>query len=591
MVKARSNKGKDLFLLLAVLVGLILINIISGSFFHRFDLTKEKRFTLSKSTEELLNKLDDVVYAKIYLNGDLPPDFKRLRSATRDMLLEFKSKSNNNVHFEFIDPQESENADEQKLMFDQLVEKGLKPINLQVVDDGEYKESIRFPGVIMTYNEKEFPVSLLESQLNQDKSVIINNSIGLLEYKLAQGIEKLLQKKKPKIAVLDGHGELDNERLGDLMYSLRGHYIVDRLNIVTNQKIEAFKHPTEGNWEFKIEPTDLFIDQSYDVVIIPNPTLPFKESQKYKIDQYIMNGGQVIWLIDPVQVSMDSLKNNAFVMAEKRELNLDDQLFKYGARLNADLVQDLRSNPIPIVIGQIANTPQMELRPWVYYPVIIPNQQHPTVKNLDGIALKFASTIDTVGKPNGNVKKIPLLTSSDYSRFVPAPHRVSLQIVQNPPPQDRFNQPNQIIALLMEGEFESVFKNRLAAETMAMLDTLSQSDFKETSEPTKMIIIADGDLAASEINSSGTVLPLGYYGNTKQSFANKTFLTNAIEYLLDENGVIDTRSKEVKLRLLDIGKVKEQRLTWQLLNVLGPIVFLLLFGIFYALFRKRKYAN
>jgi ABC-2 type transport system permease protein len=561
----RSAKFQSLFSLVLLTLILILANVVSYHFYRRFDLTKEKRHTLSNATRDLLRNLDDEVFIKVFLEGAFPAGFKRLRNATFDMLTEFRIASKNKIHFTFEDPFEGKNERDKKEIYDQLISKGLYPTNLRVSSDNQYYSKIIFPGALVRYRNREMPLQLLENQIGLGPQEVLNNSIELLEYKIANKIKKITQHTKPIIAFSEGQGELRDEEMADIKRTLEElQYQVLRLNLKNV----------------------LTIPPRYSLLVIAKPTEPFREQEKFKIDQFVMNGGSVLWLLDAVNIEMDSLRSKEFYLAMKRELNLDDQLFRYGARVNPFLVQDLQCNKIPLVVGMLGNQPQTELFPWYYFPILMGNNNHAIVRNLDAIQSQYIGTVDTI-RASG-ISKTFLLTTSQYSKALMAPVRVHFSMLKEPPNPATFNKKHLPVSVLLEGTFPSVFKNRLAPETKHILDSLN-IPFLEKSSYAKMIIVADGDIIRNEISSRGAIMPLGFYGITEQTFANKDFILNCIEYLSDDTQLIETRNKEIRLRLLDRQKIQKEKLFWQTLNLGLPLLLIIIAGLIYNFIRKKKY--
>jgi ABC-2 type transport system permease protein len=562
----QSSRFQSLFTMLLLAIVLVLANIVAYHFYERFDLTKEKRYTLSRATKDLLRNLDDEIFIKIYLEGEFPAGFKRLRNSTSEMLDEFRAASRGKIHFTFEDPITGKNDKEKKEIYQQLTGKGLQPTNLRINSNNQYESKIIFPGGLVRYRDREMPLHLLENQIGLGPQQVLNNSVELLEYKIANKIKKITQRIKPTIAFTEGHGELSDVQLADIKKTLEDlQYEVVRIN-----------------------PKELLqISKRYNLLIVAKPTEPFLEQEKFKLDQYIMNGGSVLWLIDPVNAEMDSLRGKEVYFAEARKLNLDDQLFRYGVRLNPDLVQDLQCNKIPLVVGMQGNQPQTELFNWPYFPVLMGNNNHAIVRNLDAIQSQYVGTVDTVRAKN--VRKTFLLTTSQYSKALMAPVRLHFSMLKEQPDRNTFNKKNIPVSVLLEGQFESIFKNRLAPETSAMLDSL-KIEFKEQSNYSKMIVVADGDIIENEVSSRGGIMPLGFYGFTEQTFANKDFILNCVEYLADDTQLIETRNREVKLRLLDKQKIQQTKLFWQVLNLGLPVVLIILFGLIYNFIRRKKYA-
>ena len=570
-MKQFSNKHQAILQVVILLAILIAVNVLSSTVYQRFDLTKEGRFTLTEATQDLLVDLDDVVYVQVYLEGELNAGFRRLRNGTLDMLNEFRAYAGNNVEYEFIDPIGGTSVEERKAIIKQFSEKGLEPTR---VFEPDGSESILFPGLIVAYKGRELAVPLLLEQLNQGPQQVLNNSIALIEYNIANAIQKLRRPTRPALAFLEGHGELNSYEVRDMAATLEKHYVVDRLDITQ----------------------ELYIPPRYNAVVIARPTKPFEDSHKFKIDQYIMNGGRVLWLVENMATSLDSMQNQGGrFIAVDYGLNIEDQLFRYGVRVNFDLVQDLQCTQIPLTVGtdQFGNARQMRLFPWPYFPVInLANTEHPVTKNLNAVVGQFVATVDTI-QTKADIEKTVLLTTSPRTRIMQAPIQVNVNDVrQNRQVDDaRFNAGPKPIAVALEGVFPSPFKNRLAAETIAMIDTIEGVSFLEESKPTRMVVISDGDIIRNDYDPvNSRVSPLGYYKFTKENFANKALIQNAIEWLTDENGIIAARSKDIKLRLLDNAKVKAEKTTWQLLNIGVPLLLLLVFGIGYNYIRKRKYA-
>lgn len=564
-------KQQALLQLLVLVAILIALNVLSSSIYHRFDLTKEKRFSLTQPTKDVLRELDDVVYFTVFLDGEFPAGFQRLRNATMDMLNEFRAYSGNYVEYQFVDPFEDLEGEERKNVFELLMKKGLSPTRLSVDTDEGYSEKIIFPGALAAYKGREIPITLLQEQLNKGPQETLNNSIALLEYHLANVIQKVQRPSKPTIAFLEGHGELPEEAVEDMAATLSRYYVLERFDITEN----------------------LYIPPRISAVVIAKPTKAYGEPHKFKIDQYIMNGGSVLWLLENMTTSLDSLTNpTGSFLALDYGLNLEDQLFKYGFRINFDLVQDLQCTKIPLAIGtdQFGNANKMRLYNWMYFPVLTNhNNEHPVSKNLDAVLGQFVGTIDTIQTRKLNINKTVLMRTSSYSRTMAAPIKVDVNDVRRPN-QSEFTAGEQIVGLALEGEFASAFKNRLDPSTIQMIDTIAEVSYREKSEPAKMVVLADGDLIRNEYDvNSGRPSPLGYYKFTKETFANKELILNAIEWLTDEKGIIAARSKDVKLRLLDKQRVKEEKLFWQLLNVFAPIVLVLLFGMGYNFWRRRRY--
>lgn len=560
----KQLKKKNIRTFSLLLLFIIAINVLSSFLFTRIDLTTEKRYTLSKATKKILKNIDDVVYFKIYLEGDFPAGFKRLKNETREMLNQFKAY-NTLIQYEFINPSEGKNKKQTNNIYKELYTKGIEPTNLQVKNNDGSSQQIIFPGAIVTYKEKELPLQLLNSQLGVAPEAILNSSIESLEYNIASVLKKLSLTTKPKIAFLQGHGELDKYETGSIAAMLSEYYDVNQITLLNNlnalDKIKA--------------------------LIIAKPNRIFSENDKFIIDQFVMNGGKLIWLVNPVFASMDSLRTENQTIGISQKLGIEDQLFKYGVRLNYDLIQDLNAMPLPIKTGNMGNQPQFSYLPWYFFPVIMPTVKHPIVNNLNAVKFEFTSSIDTVG--SSKIKKTILLTTSQYTRLIQTPVSISLDIMQEKPNEKAFNKSYIPTAVLLEGEFPSLFKNRLSDSMINQ----PNYHFKELSIPNKMIVISNGDVIKNEIQLTNGLkypMPLGYDKYTRETFGNKEFILNCIDYLCDDSGLIDVRSRELKLRLLDKTKTAKYKTMIQFVNVGLPVLLILLFALVNGFIRKRKFS-
>ena len=557
-----KQKRQNVVQLILVMSIIILINVISSFVFTRVDLTADKRFTLSNSSKELVSTLKDVVYIKVYLEGDFPAGFTRLRNSTQELLDELRTHSKGNLEYQFIDPSANPDIKERNNLYRQLAEKGLQPSNLEEKSNEGSSQKIIFPGAIVSYSNREIPLQLLKDQLGTPPAQMLNNSIQNLEYEITDGIRKVTDPYKPSIGFIEGEGELDNRQVEDISNTLSASYEIKRVRI--NETLNSLD-------EFR-------------AIIIAKPDSAFNEKDKFIIDQYVMRGGKVIWLIDQMQVTMDSLSTKGETIALARNLNIDDMLFRYGVRINYDLLLDLQSAPIPVVTGYIGNQPKQQLRPWFYFPVLTPFSQHPIVNNLNSIRTQFISSIDTITSPG--VNKTILLSTSKYTRVVSAPVRVSLGIMQLKPEPRQYNNPNIPVAVLLEGNFQSLYKNRLLPE----IESDSIIAFKEQSiKPTKMIVVSDGDMIRNDF-SKGRAMALGYDKYSATSFGNKDLVQNMIDYLCDDNGLMSVRSKTYKLRLLDATALQTHYTYLQIINCVIPIILIMILGAIKFYLRKRKYA-
>ncbi len=560
----KANKRRDIILLLASLGIICVLNFIAHFYFKRFDLTSEKRYTLAPTTKKMLGELNDMVYLKIYLEGNLNPGFSRLRNETKELLDEFRNYSNNNIQYEFINPNESVSKEDQTALEKQLYDKGIIPE--QVIDRNKEKtsESLIWPGAIVTHNGKEIAWQLFSRQVGIPPEASINNAVQDLEYSLSNTIRKLQSTKRKEITFIEGHAEMDTLYRYDFMRSLSEYYKVNRVSI--DEKLGALK--------------------GSDAIVITRPDSMFSDRDKFIIDQFIMKGGKVLWLIDPVQINQDTFRLKGFTLGLKNELGIDDMLFKYGVRLNPVLVQDLQCASVPVNIGFTKGQPNFKLFPWIYHPLILPDLPHPIVRNLDLIKTEFCGTLDTISARG--IRKTILLRTSRYTKLQQTPARVSLSMVRFQPKEEQFKEPYQPIACLLEGEFNSVFENRLPMAIMNDSSIAYQMHGKES----KMIVVADGDIAKNDFQrSNSTIMPLGYDRYSGQTYANKAFLLNCMNYLLDDEGLLQLRSREVKLRLLDKKKIEIHKGKWQLINMAVPLLLVFGFGVFQFYYRRRKFAR
>lgn len=546
------------------------INFLTSVFHSRIDLTLEKRFTLSQPTRKLLRKLEEPVNITLFLTGDMPAGFKKLANSASDILREFKETGRNNIQYKFEKPGEGLNDTVKQVFLDSLNRLGLSPMNVKAqTKQGEgQEERFIYPGALITYKNRAMAVDFLQGQSAVNGINSLNNAEALLEYKLANSINKITQDTLPLIGYLSGNGESLSYNVYDLINSVKTNYNFKILPIENVAAIPAF----------------------FSAILIVKPTQPFSDQQKLKIDQYIMNGGKVIWMIDNLYAEYDSLQRaqNDFI-AFDRNLNLEDQLFKYGARVNLDLVEDINCDQMPSVIGSMGGKPQIELVDWNYFPLLANFNSHPIAKNLDYIVSQFPNSIDTV-KAVG-IKKTYLLTTSPYAKILSSPARVSWKTVQNKEDYNSFTKSNVPIAVLLEGKFSSVFTNRISSAMKDSLAYYHQPFVSANVTDNKMIIISDGDIALNAVSQKDGPLPMGKNMFTGYQYANKEFVFNCIEYMTDNTGILETRGKDYTLRLIDKKKLEEGKTKWQVINIVLPILLVILIGIIYQFVRKRKYSN
>jgi gliding-associated putative ABC transporter substrate-binding component GldG len=560
MVRLNSKRLGDFLLLSNGLIFLVLINLLASHYFFRIDLTEEKRFSIKEPTRKMLGALDDKVYVEVYLEGELNSSFRRLQKSIREILDEFRIYSNNNVQVTFIDPQTAASQKARSEFMQDLGQKGIMPYNVVDPKDGQVTEKVIFPGALISYGGFETGVTLLKGNKALTAEEQINQSIEGLEFELANAISKLANADRKQIGFVTGHGELDSLEIASFNNALLDVYDVYKVSLTRKRNLDR-----------------------YDALIISQPKSSFSVDEVYKLDQYVMQGGKVMFLLDKLAASMDSASQENY-FAFPYPVNLDDLLFKYGVRINLDLVQDRVSAKYPVVTGETDGKARLQLMDWPFFPLINQYADHPITRNLDAVVARFVSSIDTV-KAEG-VRKTPLLFSSQYARSVTAPVPVNINDLRNNVSAESFSKSFIPVGYLLEGNFTSVFKNRFLPEGE------QQAEFRDRSVSTKVIVFADGDLVRNDVNPrTGQAQPLGFDQFTRYTFANQELLLNAVAYLVNDEGLIATRNKEVKIRLLDKQKIKNERTQWQLINLVLPVVLIVLYGIFRAILRKRTYAT
>ncbi|MDY0989620.1 gliding motility-associated ABC transporter substrate-binding protein GldG [Flavobacterium sp. CFBP9031] len=543
---------------------LVVLNVLGTLFFHRFDLTKDQRYTLSPTSLGIVKQVQNPLSIKIYMAGDLPADFRRLQQETKQLLEEFQAY-NSNIVFEFVDP--LENEEESDELTKSLFQKGLTPINITVDDKGKQSQAMVFPWAVAVYNNKEVNIPLLKNIMGASTTQKVIGSIQHLEYSIADAINKITKDKQKKVAIIKGNGELNEVHVAKMLMQIRESYFIGPFTLDSvakdpNGTLNALK--------------------KYDLAIISKPTEKFSDEEKEVLDQFIMNGGKTLWLIDQVAADMDSLYNDmGATLAYPRDLNLNDMFFKYGFRINPDLIKDEQGTPIKLATGEQGSATQYQDFIWKFAPQVFPTSQHPIVKNLGGIKFDFTNPIDTL--KNG-IKKTVLLQSSQYSKTIGSPVEVNLNMVtEKTTPQDYLNKGNKPLAVLLEGSFHSAFENRVLP--------FKDNSFTAQGKPNKMIVVADGDIARNQLDKNMMPVELGYDQRTGNLYDNKDFVMNCINYLLDDTGLINIRSKDVELPLLDKEKVYESYTFTQFITIGVPILILLVFGLVFTFVRKRKYSK
>ncbi|HEY9220727.1 MAG TPA: gliding motility-associated ABC transporter substrate-binding protein GldG [Lutibacter sp.] len=535
-----------------LLVGLILLNIIGSKIYKRFDLTEDNRYTLSKETEKIVENVKEITTITVYLKGDFPAEFKRLQTETKLHLEELKAR-NKNIQFRFVNPTE---------IAQKLIESGLEPSRLQIQENGKLSEIIMFPWAVVSYKDKTENVPLLKDVFSNSQDQQLESSIQNLEFAFANAIHKVTSEKSKKIAVLRGNGELNDIYIADFLRKLGEYYFLApfTLDSVAFQPQKTFEQISE-----------------FDLAIIAKPTEKFTEAEKFTLDQFVMNGGKTLWLIDNVQAELDSLMQTGETLAYPRDLGLTDLFFNYGIRINTDLITDLYSSEIPLATGNIGNQTQFNQFLWEYFPLVNSINNHPINNNIEAVNLKFANSIDTL---KNHIQKTALLQSSPLSKSVGTPAIISLRTITQKPNEAEYNKGNKPISVLLEGKFKSAYFERIKPFEI--------ENSKENGIDNKMVVVADGDIIANEL-SKGKPLELGLNKWTNQRYGNKEFLLNAVNYLLDDTGLINIRSKKVKIDFLDKEKAYAEATKWQLINILFPLIILTFFGYIFNYLRKKKY--
>jgi ABC-2 type transport system permease protein len=565
-ISKKSIKFLSWLQFLTVIAGIILVASVSSLLRFRFDLTEDKRYTLSDPARKVLSSVKNDIYIQVYLDGEMPIPLKRLKRSVREMLDEFNIASGRKIDYEFINPSEGSTSKQREMLYQYLLEKGLSPVDVRA-GDAEGGSSVKriFPGMIVNYNGIEVPVNFLNNSTPSYEQNILRSIEGL-EYEMIQTIATVSSDTIYKVAFIEGHGEISEIETADITMSLAKFFTIDRGIINGNPGM---------------------LDK-YAAVIIAGPEKELSESDKLVLDQYIMNGGKVMWLFDEVEVNSDSLVYGETI-GLYRPLNIEDQLFRYGARVNPAIVQDLECMLIRLTVMSGLNSQQIVPAPWVYYPLLKPSANHPVTRNLNKVKGEFTNFIDTVGLDPAIHKKI-LLSTSNYSRTLSPPVMISLKEAELTYDEKDFNKSNLPVAVLLEGVFPSVFKNR----TVSTLTDDKNFKVKTESLESKMIVIADADIIRNEVRRVGLEempLPLGQDKHTGQVFGNKDFLINCLNYLVDDNGIMELRSREIKLRLLNTVKIKSEKFKWQLINIAGPVLIVVLAGLLYSYFRRRIYTR
>jgi gliding-associated putative ABC transporter substrate-binding component GldG len=560
-MSAPKNNLKNITITFAIVV---VLNFAGHFAFKRFDLTADKRYTLSETSLTIVSEVQEPLYIDVFLEGEFPGEFKKLQTETQQLLEEFKAE-NPNIIFQFVNPLEDE--EQRDATIQSFLERGLTPVNVTVNDKGQQTQEIVFPWAVATCGDRVVKVPLLKNMMGASTAEKVVSSVQHLEYAFANAINTVAKAKQKKVVILNGNGELEDRYIANFITAVRDNYYIGPFTLDS-----VAKSPNETLKYLK----------KYDLAVIAKPTEAFTDEEKQVLDQFIINGGKTLWLVDQVNMEMDSLYNETGSnLAFPRDLGLNDMFFKYGIRIRPDLIFDLQNTPIALATGEQGSATQYTQYPWFFSPLIYPTANHPIVSNLDGIKFDFASPIEILGN---DIKKTVLLQSSQVSRLVGTPAQVSLEMVSLRPEQKEFvGKGNYPVAVLLEGQFHSMYENRVLP--------FKDATFKNLGKANKMIVVSDGDIIKNQLDKNGMPLELGYDKWTNNLYANKEFMMNCVNYLLDDNGLINIRSKEVDLPMLDKQKVYDNYTYSQVITVAVPIVILLLFGVAFTLLRKRKYSK
>jgi ABC-2 type transport system permease protein len=552
---------------LFVLMAVVALATLSFFVFFRIDLTSDGRYSISPQSKELMQSTNETMTLTLYLDGDLNPGFQRLKKSTVELVDELDVFANKGINFQVINPSEASSSQEREKKQAELAALGMTPTAIYERDnEGKAIQKIVFPWIKISYGSKTVYVNLLKNIRGVSGEENLNISIENLEFELTDGIRRAMKTTVSKIAFIEGHGELNEAETYDISKSLSRYFQIDR-GVIAN---------------------DASILQPYKAIVIARPTVPFTEKDKFIIDQYIMQGGNVLWLVDGVRIARENLSVNGLSPAMELDVNLSDQLFKYGVRINANLLQDVQCAQIPVNIAPKGAKPQFESSPWFFAPLLLTSYQHPITKNITEVRSEFTSSLDIVGE-NKEVRTALLLASSDNTHALATPATIDLGSMPNATDKAYFNQAYLPVAVLLEGKFKSNFENRLAPEGLS-----GNQQVLAQSMPAKQIVVADGDIIRNETNgiaSDSTTLALGFDRYMNQQFGNREFIQNALLYLADDPKWLELRSRSLKLRLLNKQIISEQKLFWQITNIALPLFILVLVGLVYQYFRRRKYTK
>jgi ABC-2 type transport system permease protein len=559
---------------LGLMILLLALNLGASKLHYRLDLTQEKRYTLSTPTKELLRHLDDEVQIDFYLQGDLKSGIRKLSKSAQELLQEFSEYADGKIRVRVMDPLAGLDDSTKMYTLDSLQRMGIQP-KTQVAQSkkgDEQSQRIVIPGAVLHYKEKEYPVDLLKGvqagKQGQPEEQLYTNAETQLEYKFGSAIDKITQKRLPAVGYVVGNGEPVDYRVYSLIEDMRTSY---RFGIVRLDTMPV-------------------IPQDYSALMIVKPTEKFTDREKLTLDQYVLHGGQLIWAVDILYAEMDSLRLDKETVAYDRGLDLEDLFFKYGVRVKPDLVEDMQATSLNMVVGSVGGKPDMQLVTWPYFPLLNGSLTHPISKNLDPVLAKFANSLDTVKAPG--IEKTMLLQTSANGRTVSTPALITFESAKQANDPRVFNQPNIPVAYLLEGKFNSLFTGRIGIAVADSLANVYKQPFLSIGEkPSRVIVIGDADLVMNDVVQQGQrPLPMGYSKDIDYRFANQDFIENCFEYMVNPTGILETRSKDFTLRLLDPAKVEESRSFWQFINIGLPIILVIAGGYLYQFLRKRRYA-
>lgn len=575
-IVASLFRGK--FAVISLLIVLVLLNLAASWMPWRIDFTNERRFTLSPSTKQVLGGLDTTVDITVLLAGDIKSEFRKLAVSTRDLLENFRNHAGPRIQYRFEIPGDGLEDSAKAVIYDSLVRLGLRPTNQQVqVKEGAGKVQRQiFPGAVIRYRDQVLAIDLLQGQVQKnvfnsndilDKQSL-NSAEALLEYKFANALQKMTRAEAPVVGYLYGNGEPPYGFLpvNDVFQTLGANFSVDLVDLKTFP----------------------YIPSEFDALVMVKPTTEFSDEDKFKLDQYVMRGGNLLLFIDALYAERDSLENGGMI-AYARNLNLNDLLFRYGARVNTDLVADKHADVLAVEVGSVGGQAQKQLLPWPYAPLVQPGSSHPLVKNQADVLTQFTNSMDTV-EADGITKHI-LLTTSANARQLATPAKISLNELQSEDPIAGYNKSYIPVAVLLEGQFRSLFANRVSQAQLDSLRAYNQTFKREADQPGKIIVVSDADVVLNQVSESVGPLPMGTNKYTRIGYANRDFFLNCVDYITNPNSVLDARAKDYTLRLLDVKRVEQQQRMWQFINLLGPVLFILLFALVFQWWRKRTYTR